>query len=122
MEVDEAVRLERGENVVELNVTRVSLTEEAVRLLGGDLQPPLFCTWDFYDFETQATPILRGIRYRTLTNTLTHSTVHSAYIEQVLGSLFRVHSTVTLLYLYLYGYIIEYTRMCRINILVMFKP
>ena len=69
VEVDEALRLERGENVIELNVTRLALTEEAVRLLGGDLQPPLFCTWDFYHFETQATPILRGIRY-THTSTL----------------------------------------------------
>lgn len=89
VEIDETVRLERGENILELNVTRVSLlsqryrlvhhdthvvctqvslTEEAVRVL-DDTQPAIFCTWDFYDFETQATPIMKGIRYIDITST-----------------------------------------------------
>ena len=92
MEVDEAVRLERGENVIELNVTRVALTEEAVRLLGGDLQPPLFCTWDFYDFETQATPILRGIRYTGGVQLLLYNVLLQNNVL-VIASLFFLTST-----------------------------
>nr|AKN21709.1 NPHP8 [Schmidtea mediterranea] len=51
--------LERGENILEIHIGRVCLTQQAVENI-KDKDPFLFGTWDFYDFETQATGVLRG--------------------------------------------------------------
>lgn len=38
---------------------RLSLNDRGIALLHEE-DPQLFCTWDFYEFETQATAVLRG--------------------------------------------------------------
>uniref|UniRef100_A0A8C9VR97 RPGRIP1 like n=1 Tax=Scleropages formosus TaxID=113540 RepID=A0A8C9VR97_SCLFO len=58
-EFDEIVHLERGENLFEIHVARVHLSPEALEEL-GDPDPCTFCTYAFYDFELQATPVAQG--------------------------------------------------------------
>ncbi len=57
----DAVQLERGQNLFEIHVRRIVLTTEALRRL-GDEEPALFATWEFYEHEIQATPILKSSR------------------------------------------------------------
>ncbi|PAA67348.1 hypothetical protein BOX15_Mlig004133g2, partial [Macrostomum lignano] len=59
-EIDETVHLQNGENLVELHVGRLTLTDEGIQLLGGDSNPSLFCTWPFYVCELQTTDVLRA--------------------------------------------------------------
>lgn len=58
-EFDETVHLERGENLLEIHIARASLTPAALETL-GDPEPSTFCTFAFYDFQLQATPVVRG--------------------------------------------------------------
>ncbi|KAI1904269.1 hypothetical protein AGOR_G00003940 [Albula goreensis] len=58
-EFDETVHLERGENLLEIHIGKASLTPEALEAL-GDTEPSTFCTYAFYDFQLQATPVVRG--------------------------------------------------------------
>ncbi|XP_035252281.1 protein fantom [Anguilla anguilla] len=58
-EFDETVRLERGENLLEIHVARAGLSAAALEAL-GDPEPSTFCTFGFYDFQLQATPVARG--------------------------------------------------------------
>ncbi|XP_061077870.1 protein fantom [Conger conger] len=58
-EFDETVHLERGENLLEIHVAKAGLTPAALRAL-GDPEPSTFCTFAFYDFQLQATPVVRG--------------------------------------------------------------
>ena len=41
---------------------QVSLSQEGVKVLGDD-EPALFATWEFYEFETQSTPVMKGNKY-----------------------------------------------------------
>ncbi|KAJ8302489.1 LOW QUALITY PROTEIN: hypothetical protein KUTeg_018885 [Tegillarca granosa] len=52
VEFDETVHLERGQNLFEIHVTKQLNDEE----------PCIFCTWEFFEYEIQATPVLRGPR------------------------------------------------------------
>ncbi|XP_069489995.1 X-linked retinitis pigmentosa GTPase regulator-interacting protein 1 isoform X2 [Ambystoma mexicanum] len=56
---DEVPKLQRGENLFELHIRQAHLTSEALRQ-AGDLNPAIFCTYAFYDFETHATPVVHG--------------------------------------------------------------
>ncbi|BFZ12751.1 hypothetical protein BsWGS_15789 [Bradybaena similaris] len=58
---DETVNLERGQNLFEIHIQQVSLTKEALDFI-GDQEPSLFCTWEFFEFEIQSTPVMRGAR------------------------------------------------------------
>ncbi|KAK1163643.1 protein fantom [Acipenser oxyrinchus oxyrinchus] len=58
-EFDETVHLERGENLFEIHISKVNFSPEALRAF-GDREPSTFCTYAFYDFELQATPVVRG--------------------------------------------------------------
>ncbi|XP_019629312.1 PREDICTED: protein fantom-like [Branchiostoma belcheri] len=60
-EIDETVHLERGENLFEIHIIKVVLSQEALDHL-GDAEPSLFCTYEFYDFELQTTPVVRGAK------------------------------------------------------------
>ena len=62
IQFDETIHLERGQNLFEIHITKVMLSGEAIRLL-GDEDPSLFCTWEFFEYEIQSTPVLRGARY-----------------------------------------------------------
>ncbi|XP_053402324.1 protein fantom-like isoform X7 [Mercenaria mercenaria] len=59
IQFDETIHLERGQNLFEIHVTKVTLSPEAIRLL-GDEEPSLFCTWEFFEYEIQSTPVMRG--------------------------------------------------------------
>lgn len=56
---DEAVHLERGENVVELQIVSAALSPAALQTL-GDAEPSTFCTYTFYLFEPHSTPVVTG--------------------------------------------------------------
>ncbi|KAJ8343308.1 hypothetical protein SKAU_G00306370 [Synaphobranchus kaupii] len=58
-EFDETVHLERGENLLEIHIGTASLAPAALEAL-GDTEPSTFCTFAFYDFQLQATPVVRG--------------------------------------------------------------
>ncbi|CAD5117963.1 DgyrCDS6705 [Dimorphilus gyrociliatus] len=59
MIIDDAIELERGHNMFEIHIKRVVLTPEAIEMIEDD-EASVFCTYDFYEFETQATPVLRA--------------------------------------------------------------
>ncbi|KAM7146870.1 protein fantom isoform 2-T2 [Macrochelys suwanniensis] len=59
-EFDETVHLERGENLFEIHISKVIFSTEAVHAF-GDQEPATFCTYAFYDFELQTTPVVRGL-------------------------------------------------------------
>ncbi|XP_034443005.1 protein fantom isoform X2 [Hippoglossus hippoglossus] len=56
---EEALHLERGENLVELQIVSASLSPSALGLLGDD-GPSTFCTYTFYLFEPHSTPVVTG--------------------------------------------------------------
>ncbi|NXG62364.1 FTM protein, partial [Hemiprocne comata] len=58
-EFDETVHLGRGENLFEIHITKVILSSEAMHPF-GDCEPATFCTYAFYDFELQTTPVAYG--------------------------------------------------------------
>ncbi|RDD43076.1 Protein fantom [Trichoplax sp. H2] len=57
----EVVELERGENIFEFHVAKMVLSDEAQAVF-DDAEPITFITIEFYEFEIQATPIVRGYR------------------------------------------------------------
>lgn len=59
-EFDETAHLERGENLFEIHISKVVLSAEAAQSF-GDQEPATFCTYAFYDFELQTTPVVRGL-------------------------------------------------------------
>ncbi|XP_023582666.1 protein fantom isoform X1 [Trichechus manatus latirostris] len=59
-EFDETIHLERGENLFEIHISKVTFSSEVFQA-SGDKEPVTFCTYAFYDFELQTTPIVRGL-------------------------------------------------------------
>ncbi|XP_060109557.1 protein fantom [Heteronotia binoei] len=59
-EFDETTHLERGENLLEIHIGKVIFSAEAVKAF-RDQEPATFCTYAFYDFELQTTPVARGL-------------------------------------------------------------
>ncbi|XP_069580461.1 protein fantom [Brachyistius frenatus] len=58
-ELDETLHLERGENLVELQIVGAALSPSALQAL-GDGKPSTFCTYSFYLFELHSTPVVTG--------------------------------------------------------------
>ncbi|XP_062402589.1 protein fantom [Sardina pilchardus] len=58
-EFDETIHLERGENLLEIHLGNARFSPEALGQL-GDPDPSTFCTFAFFDFEIQSTPVVRG--------------------------------------------------------------
>uniref|UniRef100_A0A8D0APE1 RPGRIP1 like n=1 Tax=Sander lucioperca TaxID=283035 RepID=A0A8D0APE1_SANLU len=56
---DETLHLERGENLMELQIVSAALSPSALQAL-GDGEPSTFCTYAFYHFELHATPVTAG--------------------------------------------------------------
>ncbi|XP_001234248.4 protein fantom isoform X1 [Gallus gallus] len=56
---DETLHFERREGLFEIHISKVIFSSEAVHAF-GDHEPATFCTYAFYDFELQATPVLHG--------------------------------------------------------------
>uniref|UniRef100_A0A8C5W9A7 RPGRIP1 like n=1 Tax=Leptobrachium leishanense TaxID=445787 RepID=A0A8C5W9A7_9ANUR len=61
VEFDESVKLERGENLFEIHISKVTFSPVAAQSF-GDQEPTTFCTYAFYDFELQTTPVVRGMQ------------------------------------------------------------
>ncbi|KAL6037314.1 hypothetical protein STEG23_031548, partial [Scotinomys teguina] len=59
-EFDATIHLERGENLFEIHINKVTFSSEVLQA-SGDQEPVTFCTYAFYDFELQTTPIVRGL-------------------------------------------------------------
>ncbi|XP_062968072.1 protein fantom [Cynocephalus volans] len=59
-EFDETIHIERGENLFEIHINKVSFSSEVLQA-SGDKEPVTFCTYAFYDFELQTTPLVRGL-------------------------------------------------------------
>lgn len=55
----ETVHLESGENLLELQIVGVTLSDSALQML-GEAEPATFCTYAFYVFELHATPVMTG--------------------------------------------------------------
>ncbi|XP_042267947.1 protein fantom [Thunnus maccoyii] len=60
-ELDESLHLERGENLLELQIVGAALSASALQTL-GDAEPSTFCTYSFYLFELHSTPVATGQR------------------------------------------------------------
>ncbi|XP_029992976.1 protein fantom isoform X2 [Sphaeramia orbicularis] len=58
-EFDETLWLERGENILELQIVSATLSPSALETL-GDSEPSTFCTYCFYLFELHSTPVVTG--------------------------------------------------------------
>ncbi|XP_055674481.1 protein fantom isoform X1 [Falco peregrinus] len=58
-EFDETVHLERGENLFEIHISKVTFSSGAIQAF-GDHNLATFCTYAFYDFELQITPVVYG--------------------------------------------------------------
>ncbi|XP_014798044.1 PREDICTED: protein fantom isoform X1 [Calidris pugnax] len=58
-EFDETLHLRRGENLFEIHIGKVIFSSGAMHAF-GDHEPATFCTYAFYDFELQITPIVYG--------------------------------------------------------------
>ncbi|XP_054426318.1 protein fantom [Pteronotus mesoamericanus] len=59
-EFDETIHLERGENLLDIHINKVTFSPEVLQA-SGDKEPVTFCTYAFYDFELQTTPVVRGL-------------------------------------------------------------
>lgn len=53
--------LERGQNIFEIHITRLALSEEGLKLM-KELEPSTFCTIEFFEHELQTTPIIKGTK------------------------------------------------------------
>ena len=51
--------LRRGQNVFEIRVFKVTLSEAATSQL-GDPRPNVFVTWEFFEHPIQTTPVMRA--------------------------------------------------------------
>ncbi|KFZ60125.1 Protein fantom, partial [Antrostomus carolinensis] len=58
-EFDETLHLKRGENLFEIHISKVIFSSGAMQAF-GDHEPATFCTYGFYDFELQTTPVVYG--------------------------------------------------------------
>ncbi|XP_053934704.1 protein fantom isoform X2 [Cuculus canorus] len=58
-EFDEILHLKRGENTFEIHIGKVIFSPGVVDAF-GDREPATFCTYGFYDFELQITPVVYG--------------------------------------------------------------
>ena len=60
-EMEETLQLERGENLFEIHVKKVAVSPEGLQEI-NDEEPHLFGTWEFFEHEVQATPVVKGPR------------------------------------------------------------
>lgn len=55
----DVARLERGENLLEINISKVTLSKDALQAM-EDREPSTFITFAFYDYELVSTPIMKS--------------------------------------------------------------
>lgn len=54
-------KLERGENLLEINIQKAMLSHDALQAM-EDREPSTFITYEFFDFEIVSTPIIKSGR------------------------------------------------------------
>uniref|UniRef100_A0A4W3JJA7 RPGRIP1 like n=1 Tax=Callorhinchus milii TaxID=7868 RepID=A0A4W3JJA7_CALMI len=60
-EFDETIHLERGENLFEIHINTLIFSPEALQAF-SEQEPATFCTFAFYDYELQSTPVVHGLQ------------------------------------------------------------
>ncbi|CAF3169233.1 unnamed protein product [Rotaria socialis] len=58
--IEDAVELERGQNLIEVHISRASFNERALEYFGKNTDPSTFCSLEFFEHELQMTPIVKG--------------------------------------------------------------
>ncbi|CAF1261553.1 unnamed protein product [Rotaria sp. Silwood1] len=58
--IEEAIELERGQNLIEIHISRASFNERALEFFGKNIEPSTFCSIEFFEHELQMTPIVKG--------------------------------------------------------------
>ncbi|XP_075044942.1 protein fantom [Mixophyes fleayi] len=88
-EFDESMHLERGENLLEIHISKVVFSPLASKSF-GDQKPATFCTYAFYDFELQTTPVVQGLQpsYKFTSQYLVH--VNDFFLQYVQKSTVRL--------------------------------
>lgn len=58
--IEDAIELERGQNLIEIHISRASFNERALEYFGKSIDPSTFCSIEFFEHELQMTPIIKG--------------------------------------------------------------
>ena len=58
--IEDAIELERGQNLIEVHLSRASFNERALQYFGKDNDPSTFCSIEFFEHELQMTPIKKS--------------------------------------------------------------
>jgi hypothetical protein len=58
--IEDAIELERGQNLIEIHISRASFNERALEYFGKNNEPSTFCSLEFFEHELQMTPIIKG--------------------------------------------------------------
>lgn len=58
--IEDAIELERGQNLIEIHISRISFNERALEYFGKNNEPSTFCSIEFFEHELQMTPIIKG--------------------------------------------------------------
>ena len=58
--IEDAIELERGQNLIEIHISRASFNERALEYFGRNNDPSTFCSIEFFEHELQMTPIVKG--------------------------------------------------------------
>ena len=58
--IEDAIELERGQNLIEIHISRASFNERALEYFGKSNEPSTFCSIEFFEHELQMTPIIKG--------------------------------------------------------------
>ncbi len=58
--IEDAIELERGQNLIEVHISRASFNERALEYFGKTNDPSTFCSIEFFEHELQMTPIVKG--------------------------------------------------------------
>ena len=59
---DDVIELGRGQNLFEFKANVVLFSNASLDLYFASSEPSTFVTWDFFEFETQATPVVKGAK------------------------------------------------------------
>ena len=58
--IEDVIELERGQNLIEIHLSRASFTERALESFGKNSTPSTFCSIEFFEHELQMTPIMKS--------------------------------------------------------------
>ncbi|KAG1692944.1 Protein fantom [Nymphon striatum] len=90
-EMNETIQLERGQNIFELHLDKVSLSSEVLHIL-QDKEPSTFLTWAFYDYQLHTTSVMKGSRPEFNCTTQYIIRADDSFLEY----LFKIKTTVEL--------------------------